>query len=366
MNMDLRSVKGKELKNGNENIKSILTESVFLDKKVDLNKYKILKLKEILKKNKLPISGKKSVLISRINTFFAETENATIIQKNVRGHFIRYLNRLRGPALLDRGICVNDTDFYTLEPLNEIKTAYFYSYRDDLNFIYGFSITSLMILFKKKDKSICNPYNRECLNINIINNFLTVDILVGITCKRELENDNNIGGVITDNKTPRYHSTTGRNTRDTVISKLVEMRTKSTRFRIRDLFIEIDILGNYTHSSWFSNLDKPDCIQFFQYLHYIWYNSGMLNYQAKHYISPFFDPFIYGLNNHIHPTAENSTPEQCIEYCITLMENLVYGGIDIEHRKIGVLHMLSALTMVSSPARENMIWLYESFNQMFM
>ena len=42
------------------------------------------------------------------------------------------------------------------------------------------------------------------------------------------------------------------------------------------------------------------------------------------------------------------------------MENMVYSGVDEDHRKIGALHVLSALTVVSSGARETMPWLYES------
>ena len=42
------------------------------------------------------------------------------------------------------------------------------------------------------------------------------------------------------------------------------------------------------------------------------------------------------------------------------METMVYTGIDVEYQKIGALHMLSALTIVSPNARQNMMWLYES------
>ena len=45
-----------------------------------------------------------------------------------------------------------------------------------------------------------------------------------------------------------------------------------------------------------------------------------------------------------------------------ILENMVYSGINIEYRKIGTLHALSALTLVSVPARESMPWLYESVN----
>jgi hypothetical protein len=42
------------------------------------------------------------------------------------------------------------------------------------------------------------------------------------------------------------------------------------------------------------------------------------------------------------------------------MENMVYSGVDEEYRKIGCFHALSALTIVSYPARAALPWLYES------
>jgi hypothetical protein len=39
---------------------------------------------------------------------------------------------------------------------------------------------------------------------------------------------------------------------------------------------------------------------------------------------------------------------------------MVYCGIDDEYRKIGTLHALTALTIVSNGARNSLPWLYES------
>jgi hypothetical protein len=39
---------------------------------------------------------------------------------------------------------------------------------------------------------------------------------------------------------------------------------------------------------------------------------------------------------------------------------MVFTGIDIEYRKIGALHVLSALTTVNLEARLAMPWLYDS------
>ena len=45
-----------------------------------------------------------------------------------------------------------------------------------------------------------------------------------------------------------------------------------------------------------------------------------------------------------------------------VFENIVYSSPDVEIRKIGALHCLSALTIVSHSARISMPYLYEAFN----
>jgi hypothetical protein len=44
----------------------------------------------------------------------------------------------------------------------------------------------------------------------------------------------------------------------------------------------------------------------------------------------------------------------------TIVENIVFSGGDAEFRKIGVMHILTALTAVSEEARIAIPWLYES------
>ena len=52
--------------------------------------------------------------------------------------------------------------------------------------------------------------------------------------------------------------------------------------------------------------------------------------------------------------------DQLIGEVVSTMENLTYTAMDIEDRKLGVIYALIALTHVSLPARESLIWLYES------
>ena len=54
------------------------------------------------------------------------------------------------------------------------------------------------------------------------------------------------------------------------------------------------------------------------------------------------------------------TIELLKEGCLKIIENMVYMGIDADHRNLGAFHILTALTIVSIPARTAMPWLYES------
>jgi hypothetical protein len=56
----------------------------------------------------------------------------------------------------------------------------------------------------------------------------------------------------------------------------------------------------------------------------------------------------------------DSSIEELQAICITVMENMVHGGVDVEYQKIGALHVLSVLTLISMDARNNMRWLFES------
>ena len=75
--------------------------------------------------------------------------------------------------------------------------------------------------------------------------------------------------------------------------------------------------------------------------------------ETRYNICPFPNPF-----------SERNITDLDIEHvksaCVKVFENLIFTGIDDEHRKIGAFHALTALTIVSSGAREALPWLYES------
>jgi hypothetical protein len=42
------------------------------------------------------------------------------------------------------------------------------------------------------------------------------------------------------------------------------------------------------------------------------------------------------------------------------MEQMILTGVDKDHKMLGTFHALTALTIVSTPARSNLPWLFES------
>jgi hypothetical protein len=142
-----------------------------------------------------------------------------------------------------------------------------------------------------------------------------------------------------------------------LIARLAEIRQRTLDQRIQDLFIEIDLLGNYTQSAWFISLDRRELVRYFRTLCDIWAYRAQLSSEAKRNICQIHDPF---LNVRIPFDHMSVSLEYVKESCVTVMENMVYCGIDNDFKRIGALHVLTALTVVSIPARISMMWLYES------
>lgn len=98
-------------------------------------------------------------------------------------------------------------------------------------------------------------------------------------------------------------------------------------------------------------------MRYYRYLYDIWNYRGNLSHETKRRICSLYDPF---LNNNMNSLSISSPTDDYKKCCLKVMEVMVYTGVDVEYQKIGTLHVLSALTIVSHPARQNMIWLYES------
>ena len=135
---------------------------------------------------------------------------------------------------------------------------------------------------------------------------------------------------------------------------MMQIQQKPPISRIQELFMEMDQLGNYTDAAWMLNLNAPSLHALYRHLVEIWRIRAQLPYEIRNRICPIEDPFLVA-----EPRIDDDI-EMILLSCIRAMENMVFAGLDIEYRKIGAMHVLTALTMVSLPARNTFFWLFET------
>ena len=368
----------------NKNKKNILpiTYENYISNNIELPKYKVPELKQACRENKLYVTGKKSILVDRLTKLYNETKSSVLIQKYLRKLFVIRWFKLKGPAFKNRTLCNNTSDFITMECIHEIPIHYFISIMESNKFIYGYDISSLMtsIIMHNKTK---NPYTRDKFSKRCIDN---IKRLFNITCilfpdfkkensklliKRERynrtmlhtrghRNNHNIIRLNASNYEylPRYNPNAFREGREDLIpiwNRIINIRRTTIQERIENLFMEIDLLGNYTQSSWFSQLTYNQYVRFYRYLQDIWNFRSNMSFETKMNLCPFYNPF-----DGIFPPGAEISQEVIKIGCLIVFENFVYCGINEDFRRIGTFHALSALTLVSEQARQSIPWLYES------
>lgn len=300
--------------------------------------YKVSHLKEICGFYKLKKSGNKDELIAKIYNHLKYSLYAIKIQKIMRGHLLRKYISLAGPAfkLKNRNLCVNDTDFATLEPLNEIQYNQFFSFLDEDGTIYGCDVTSFFELLCKRNKydirkknDILNPYNRRQLEPCLLSKF---------SLYMKLAKINRIEQV-------------------TTIEEEVVDPSKQLEMKILDLFQYINELGNYADSSWFSNLSRHMIVLFIREVYDIWHYRAQLTQETMiSIVPPHGNPFT-GMNLQL---AQTQSDEFIRKQAVKIIEYLVKSGNTNDNRSLGAYYVLAALTLVSEDARNALPWLFQS------
>ncbi len=291
--------------------------------------YRVTQLKKLCKHYKLKTTGKKDILLNNLYKFLYGSFFSVKIQKLTRGYLLRKWLYLHGPAVINRKICTNESDFFTMENISSIPLNQFFSFKDEDNFIYGFNILSLNTLIKKSNDSSKNPYNRKNITLNIRNK---LNKLIMLTKKMKIKIDVNI-----KNETENLSR-----------KQILEMR-------IISLFQRIDELGNYTNHNWFTNLSRQNYVVFIRELYDIWIYRAQLSNNVKQLICPpVGNPFV-NVNINILNTY---SLEQIRNVSLLIMEQIVNINSTVEYRSLGAYFLLTALTIVSEDARNSLPWLY--------
>lgn len=297
---------------------------------IHTQKYSIKNLKDICKHYKLRISGNKSDLNSRIYEYLHSTYFAIKIQRCWRKYLCLEYHKAHGPARMNRKMCVNETDFYSMESINSISYNQFFSFNDIDNMIYGFDILSLYNLLSKGDEDTTNPYNRNPFPTIVktnINKLLRLSKIFGDEINITIEESEKMCPV-----------------------KHLELDSLA-------LFLHMDDLGNYTDPMWFWSLERNKIIRFIRELSDIWTYRAQLTQQIQMEICPpVGDPFRSINLNYLN----NLSLTEIRRIAIGIMENCISRGINISSRSLGANFVLCALTLVNPDAANALPWLFQS------
>ena len=310
--------------------------TIYTYEQLKTEKYKMDELRKLCMQYKVSRAGNKEDITKRLYDYCKSSIVPLKIQKVVRGFLHRKLIKLRGPAFKKRNICTNETDFFTMDEMHEIPYEQFYSYKDMDGFVYGFNILSLHNLISKEGENTKNPYNR---------NSITTDI------KQDIRRIVKLSATL---KTPL----------DIVIKQEVMDPRKRMEMKILELFQTMNSYGNYANSEWFTDLSRLEHIRFARELYDIWnYRAQLSNLKKYEICPPHGSPFLgtpYFTNAASNITLVNLGIDVLIRFNVQIIENLVKSAIDIDNKTLGSFYVLTALTLVSQPAREAMPWLYEA------
>jgi len=304
-------------------------------KSIENINYNVSQLKQILKFYKQKQSGNKSELKKRIYNFLKYSYYSIKIQKIVRIYLVKKLIKIHGPGLKEE--CVNETDFYSLEEIKNLKIGNFFSvYDNDKNKVYGFNIKSIKY-YTDSSKSVVikNPYTSEPLdNIKyIIKRYIKLCKLLKINVQfNEIEKELKEEAKNNENNINTYATT---------------------------VFSKIDELGNYSDVNWFLQLSTGRLVKYIRELTDIWnYRAQLSNEVKKNICYPSGNPFqgyereLRCLNNINHLKLQRMS--------LNVMTNFISKGRNNEDSSLGAFYVLGALTLVNPHAANAIPWLYQS------
>jgi hypothetical protein len=334
-----------ENKENKENKEKMSNENIIMPKFNEYHlltkyNYNLTQLMMIKKKYKLKINknkNKKDINLY-IYCFLYYSVYALKIQKLFRGHLLRQKLTYHGPmdALKNHNLCINKTDFLSMDDLETISNSNFFCFCDDEGFIYGFDILTfynLLYTNKTKNENIKNPYNNQLINATIIEKFerlILISRLLKIPLITEIKHVNN----------------------NISEKKAVEMKTL-------EIFHNIDLLGNYSNTKWFLDLNKRQLIFFIRGLINIW-GSNLSQENQILMCPPHGNPFINLPSNvfNVLNAIENIYKIKMI--ILNVLDNIINNNATNEYKAIGAYYILAALSLVNPEVATALPWLHQA------
>lgn len=319
------------------------------------NNYRVKQLRSIARYHKQKISGNKEEILKRLYHYFKFSTYAEKIQTLYRGHLIRRFFKLSKSMEYNRKKCVNDTDFFLMEPISNIPFHELILYKSE-DFIYSFSICSLYNLYKQHNnwKKVKNPYNRNIFRRSLYKRMINM-ITLGKKLKLNINIDIPVDEVTYENSTGTTHQLQ-QHVQTTALNSY-NVDGEHYNNHIVSLCQKIDLLGNYTNVDWFLSLTRNHTISYIRELYDIWNYRAQLTMEMKRNICPPNGNPFYRINI---STLRDLDITQLKQYFLHINYKLIETATNEQYQQLGALYILSALTLVNTDCASALPWLYES------
>jgi hypothetical protein len=259
-----------------------------------LEYYKLVKKQDVSKF--MLVINNINLLVSLFETLLRVNINLSKIiklQKWIKKSLYRYKIKLHGIALHNRALCVNNSDFVSLDDLKDIPESEFISFKDDTNFIYGFHIDSIIELIFKSDENYYENFKKHSSNLcykqfikTLYNHYNKIKIFnpyTRFTIDSEIKL--NVIKLYTIHKL-LYKSLQNNINHNEIIDIKVVIRNKCF-----SIFQKIDMMGYFTDTSWILDENIKNIKLLYKKLASLWNFEFGLNNTARYKISRCHDLF---------------------------------------------------------------------------
>lgn len=303
--------------------------------------------------------------INILTSFFNTLLNSTLhinkivkLQKWVKSRLVAFNDRIRGPGYLDRSLCVNDSDFVSLDDLKDIPNNDFISFRDDAGFIYGFSIDNLMELILKTDENYWETFQRNSTNLcyrqyirTLYNHYNKIKINNPYT--RFLIPGNVKLNVIRLHAQKKFINYLNNNRQNGIIQPLEQDYKVLVRNKCFTILQKIDMMGYFTDVAWLMDEQIKTLKLFYKKLANLWNFEFGLNNTSRYRIS-----HTHNLFDNLHDIMISRADKYIIlDKILSIMNILVSNGESEADRNSGAIIILYAFASVNPRCIQANPWL---------
>ncbi len=263
------------------------------------------------------------------------TLSARAIQKWWRLHHALSSVRKQGPSVFVRSLSQNETEVYSMEPIQRIPKLYFFSYKDTHNHIWAFDIRSLSHALNE-GRGLTNPYTREAFPQPSMQK---VRERIAFLRKR---------------KYPILYLSSS----DTLTPEQIWNQ------KVLDVFMKLEALGYSAACAWFTNLSLEDHHDFYRGMYELWDWRLGISSLEKESIVPSHgrgqQRLFRGMPDFV--IRENHNLKWWQKQNLNLIVNLITRSVDKTRQALGATYVLMGLVQVSEEAAEAYPWVADTVN----